>query len=577
VVRTRADSYLGRVWLIADPGDHEPIAGTPYPDFVTKLLRRRGVESAQEALEYLFDAPPAATSPLQLPNAEVALDRIERAVRTEESIAVYGDFDVDGITSTAILTEAIRAVGGRVTPFIPNRFTDGYGIHKSALRGLRRDHDATLIITADCGISAFDEVAYAGELGQDVVIIDHHSIPDRVPDAHATVNPKLDAQNNPFVDLSTGGLAYKLAPALLERFDRHADPDQWLDLAALSTVADVVPLRGENRRIVHDGLAAIRRTTRPGLRALLGVAGLWESDLDADSIGYGLAPRINAAGRLDHAKRALSLLLETEPARAEEQAQQLDQLNLERRRMTLKAMERADQRLALEQPDFPITFVGAADIPSGIVGLVAGRLAEQRHRPAFIFEEGPEFSRASCRSIAEFDIAAALRKCDDLLVRHGGHAMAAGFTARTSDLPALKDRLAQQAREQLAEIDLRPRITIDAQAPLDRVEASQVNWLQRLAPFGEGNPAPTFVSRNVVISEARRVGADDAHLRLKLRSGSRTWPGIGFGLGSAPCGSGDHVDLVWSLKRNGLNGTIELEVKDLAPVSPDGLAQPTTG
>lgn len=568
MVRTRTDSYLGRVWMIADPGDHQPIPGTPYPDFVTKLLRRRGVETATEALEYLFDAPPTATSPFQLPDAEAALDRIERAVRADESIAVYGDFDVDGITATAILTEAIRAVGGRVTPFIPDRFTEGYGIHKSALRELHQQQGATLIITADCGISAVDEVAYANELGQDVVIIDHHSIPDRLPDAHATVNPKLDGDRNPFKDLSTGGLAYKLAPALLDRFDRHADPEQWLDLATLSTVADVVPLRRENRRLVHDGLAAIRRTTRPGLRALLSVAGLWDSELDTDSIGYSLAPRINAAGRLDHAKRALALLLETEPLRAEERAQELDRLNLERRRMTLRAMERAEEKLAQELPDFPITFVGAADIPSGIVGLVAGRLAEQRHRPAFIFEEGPEFSRASCRSIAEFDIAAALRRCEDLLVRHGGHAMAAGFTTRTRDLPALKERLAQQAKEQLAQVDLRPRITIDAQAPLDRVEASQVSWLQRLAPFGEGNPAPTFVSRDVVISEARRVGAENAHLRLTLRSGSRTWPGIGFGLGPVPCVTGDHADVVWSLKRNGMNGTIELEVKDLAPASP---------
>ncbi len=563
--RLRSDGFLGRVWVIAEPNELRPIPGTPYPDFVTKLLHRRGTRDAAAAAVYLFDAPPPRPDPLLLPNAAAALDRIEAAVKGEETIAVYGDFDVDGVTAAAILTEAIRSVGGRVIPYIPDRFREGYGVHKAALDRLRREHGARLVITADCGITAVKEVRYARELGQDVIILDHHSVPDRLPEAHAIINPQLPSSPYPFSELSSGGIAYRLAPAILDRFGRAADPEQWLDLAALSTVADVVPLRGENRWIVREGLQAIRRTERPGLRALLDVAGLGDAELDADSIGFALAPRINAAGRLDHALRALGLLIETEPERAQEQALELDQLNVRRRQMTLDAMNLAEAKLSQEEPDAPLTFLGDAAIPSGILGLVAGRLAERRHRPAIVYQEGSPSSQASCRSIREFNVAAALRSCSDLLLRHGGHAMAAGFTAHTADLPALKARLVALAAEQLDGVSLSPRIDVDAQTPLDRLQATQVSWLDRLAPFGAGNPAPTFLSTNVTVLESRRVGADQSHLRLTLRAGERTWPAIGFGLGEAPCARGDHVDLVWRLKRDGLRGTMELEVQDLAP------------
>lgn len=565
--RIRSDSYRNRLWIIPTPGDHEPIADTPYPDFVTKLLRRRGVNDAAEAMQYLFDAPSPPGDAQRLPGLPAALDRIEQAVRNEEGIAVYGDFDVDGVTATAILTEAIRAVGGRVTPYIPSRFEEGYGVHKRALERLRRDQDVSLVITADCGITSVAEVEYAAEIGQDVIIVDHHSVPEETPAAYATVNPKLKDSDYPFAEMSTGGIAYRMAPELLDRFGLSVDADQWLDLATLSTIADVVPLRSENRTIVREGLVAIRETKRAGLRALLDVAGLWDTELDADSVAFGLAPRLNAAGRLDHAMRALTLLTETDPDRARSMASELDELNLQRRQMTVDAMTRARERLSTADPAAPLIFIGDPQIPSGIVGLVAGRLAEEHHRPAIVYEEGPELSRASCRSIAEFDIAAALRSCGELFVKHGGHAMAAGFTARTADLPAIEERLRERASTVLQGVDLNPRLEVDAQTPLERVSAQQVSWLQRLAPFGAGNPAPTFVSTGVKLIEARPVGSDGAHLRLRLQAGDRVWPGIGFGLGDAPYRAGDRVDLVWSLKRNGAYGSMELEVKDLAPAT----------
>ena len=565
-MRVRADSYRGRRWVIPEADDLDGIAGAPYPAFVTKLLRRRGVLDAQAARTYLFDDPLPRPDARDLPDVGAALDRIERAVSDGATIAVFGDFDVDGVSATAILTEALRSVGARVEPYIPDRFREGYGLNREALAWLRRERDATLIITADMGITAVPEVEFAGELGQDVVIVDHHSVPAETPDAWATINPKRPDSAYPFDELSTGGLAYRLAPLILERFGRSADPSHWLDLATLSTVADVVPLRDENRLLVRDGLLAIRETQRPGLQALLEVAGLGDAELDTDSIAFALAPRINAAGRLDHARRALSLLMEVDPERARAAAEHLDRLNLQRRQMTQAAMERAAAALEADaRPDAPLTFVADEGISAGIVGLVAGRLAEERQRPAVVCELGEETLRASCRSVPGFDVAQALRDCAPLFLKHGGHAMAAGFSARRADLDRIREGLTAAAGARLGGADLRPRLEVDGQVPLDRLAGPQVTWLQRLAPFGAGNPAPTFVSTGLEVMAARRVGQDQSHLRLRLRAGDRVWPGIGFRLGAVPCRPGDRVDAVWSLKRNGASESVELEVKDLAP------------
>ncbi|PZC47098.1 MAG: single-stranded-DNA-specific exonuclease [Chloroflexi bacterium] len=565
--RERIDSYRGRRWIIPEPHELEPIPGTPYPPWLTAMLRRRGAQDAAQARAFLFDDPPPPPDPTRLPGIDTALDRIEQAVNAGEVIAVFGDFDVDGVTSTAILTEALRSVGANVEPYIPDRFQEGYGLSREALSWLRQDRNATLVITADLGITAVPEVEFASELGQDVIIIDHHSVPQETPDAYATINPKLPDSIYAFDELSTGGLAYRIAPLIVQRFGRTVDPSHWLDLATLSTVADVVPLESENRTLVRDGLIAIRETTRPGLRALLDVAGLADGELDTDSIAFALAPRINAAGRLAHARQAFDLLTETDPDRARAGAQELDRLNLQRRQMTTDAMQRATEVLnAQDGSDLaPLTFVQDPEIPSGIVGLVAGRLAEERHRPAIVCEAGPETARASCRSIAEFDIAQALRDRGELFVRHGGHAMAAGFTARTSDLGEIQDSLTALAGERLADVALFPRIEVDGQIPLERMAGPQVAWLQRLGPFGAGNPAPMFVSTGLAVVDARRVGVDKDHLKLRLRAGDRVWNAIAFRQGKAPVQTGDRVDAVWTLKRNSLYDSLELEIQDLAP------------
>jgi single-stranded-DNA-specific exonuclease len=341
---------------------------------------------------------------------------------------------------------------------------------------------------------------------------------------------------------------------------------------AIGTVADVAPLLGENRRLVKEGLAAIAGAAgrpvgeRPGLRALIDVAGKRPEGIDAEAIGYSLAPRLNAAGRLTHAKLSLGLLLAQDESEAVEIARELNALNQERQRQTEEALALAADLLAAEDPQAPLIFVGHPDISEGIVGLVAGRLAEQHYRPTVVYQVGETESRGSCRSIPEFNIVGALRRQEHLLARYGGHHAAAGFTAANRHLPALKAGLLEQAAAELAGVELLPTLEIDAELPLGSLRGEEIRWLQRFRPFGQANPQPTFLSRQVLVAESRPVGNDGRHLRLKLKDGSVTWPGIAFDLGAHATAPGHRVDVVYSLgaDRRG-DGALELRIQDLAP------------
>jgi single-stranded-DNA-specific exonuclease len=386
------------------------------------------------------------------------------------------------------------------------------------------------------------------------------------------VNPKRPESRYPESELASVGIAYKLMGALHESMGRSWDDDRQLDLVALGTVADVAPLLNENRWLLKRGLAALGRSERPGLRALMEASGIDAARVDAESIGYRLAPRLNAAGRLKHALLALELLLERDEGEALRRAEELTALNLERQERTAAALELAAELLADEDPDQsgPLLFLGHEDIPSGIVGLVAGRLAEERHRPAVVYERQAETSRASCRSIPEFDITGALRGCAELLERFGGHRAAAGFTARNENLEPLKEGLLRAAEEALAGVELVPVIDIDAALPLGALRGKEVRLLSQMGPFGQGNPEPTFLSRGVEVAECRIVGSDGKHLRLKLRDqygagGGVTWPAIAFGLGEAGVREGQRLDVVYALAADRGGNGLELRVKDVAP------------
>jgi len=505
--------------------------------------------------------------PMLLPDIEPALARLRRAIAEGELIAVYGDFDVDGVTASAILIEGLRGVGGQVQAYLPDRFSEGYGLNIAAIDKLHAQGVA-LILTADCGTSSVREIDHARKLSIDTIVLDHHTIPPQLPAAIALVNSKRPENRYPEPELASGGLAFKLMTALYGALGRSFDAERYIDLVALSTVCDVAPLQNENRSLVRRGLAALERTQRPGLRALIEASGLKDACLDTDSIGYVLGPRLNAAGRLAHARLALDLLLEADPERAMQQALELTALNAQRQQATAAAMDLALDLLSKEDPDAPLIFLGHPDIPSGIVGLVAGRLAEQYYRPAVVYERGEDTSRASCRSIPEFDITGALRTCPALMLRFGGHRGAAGFSAENDKLPALKEALLHQAAGGLAGVDLTPVIDIDAALDLRHMNGALIGLLSQLAPFGCANPEPTFLSRNVEVADVKAIGEGGGHLRLRLRDGRVTWPAIAFGMGERDVKAEQRVDVVYSFSTDrGNNGGLELRVRDIAPSS----------
>jgi single-stranded-DNA-specific exonuclease len=560
-------------WRLRGRFPEGELAAASYPPLVRHLLWHRGIRTVAEADAFMDPSHAEVNDPLLLPDAEPALDRLQQAIRNGEPIAVYGDFDVDGVTASAIFIEGLRGLGARVDSYLPDRFSEGYGVNTAAIETLATQ-GVRLIITADCGTSSIDEIAHARNLGVDTIIADHHTVPPKLPAAVAVVNPKRADNRYPESELASGGLAFMLMSALHETMGRHYDADRYLDLVALSTVCDMAPLRGENRILVQRGLVALARSQRPGLKALMEAAGVDPQRVDADSIGYALGPRLNAAGRLAHARMALDLLLERDESTAMVRAIELTSLNKQRQDATTAALNLARDLLAAEDPDAPLIFIGHADIPSGIVGLVAGRLTEQCNRPSIVYERGEATSRASCRSILEFDITAALRRHADLMIRFGGHRAAAGFTAKNADLQALKQAMLDEAARELAGVDLTPVIDVDAAIPLRRVNGDLIRQLSRMAPFGQENPIPTFLSRGLEIVDVKIIGDEGHHLRLKLKDGRATWPAIAFGVGADNIEAmnpqpGQHYDVVYSFTADrGANGGLELMVQDLAPSAP---------
>ncbi len=562
-------------WKIAPSAPETYRARFPdvHPVVVQVLYNR--VADPEEARRFL-ERQPGPDNPFALQGMSKAVDRLRRAIRRGEPIAVYGDFDADGVTATALLMTVLRALGADVRPYIPHRVEEGYGLNRRAIEELARA-GARVLVTVDCGIRFPREVAHARRLGMDVIITDHHIVGPETLEAVAVVNPRQEECPYPYKELAGVGLAYKLAQALLRvnrqvplRGDVRLDEEDLLDLVALGTVADLAPLTGENRYLVSRGLERLNRSPRPGVEALIQQAGLQPGQVDSWAIGFLLGPRLNAAGRLAHARTAYQLLTAESPEEARRLAQELDDLNRERQRLTAEMQERA-REMVLEEaaggPIPPLLFLADPEFPAGIVGLVAARLVEVFYRPTLIVEKGAVVSKGSARSIPEFHITRALDECADLLLRHGGHALAAGFTVHNDNLDTLKNRLLEIAARELEGQELTPTLSVDAEIPLR--EANWPLWeaLQQLRPFGEGNPEPLFLTRNVQVRRALPVGADGAHLKLTLSDGWAVWDGIAFRQGERAEDIPERVDVVYRLRREEWNGAVrlQLEVQDWQP------------
>ena len=534
------------------------------PPILLQLLYTRGLVEPAHIQAFLEGRYLASTDPFLLPDMDKAVARIERAVMNEEMVAVYGDFDADGVTSTVLLTQVLRGLGLRrdlVRPYIPDRVDEGYGLNAEALTGLK-EKGASLVISVDCGIRSVAEVEHANRIGLDMIITDHHSIGPVLPPALAIINPKRHESAYPERMLAGVGIAYKLGQALRQAMPERADfeEESLLDLVAIGTVADLAPLLGENRQLVIEGLKQLNLAKRPGVAALVHISGLKAGNLVAESIGFGLGPRINAAGRLAHAYTAARLLAVNNELMATQLANELNILNKQRQQKTAELSARAE---ALVSPEAPILIAADEGFLSGVVGLVASRLADKYYRPAIVIEKGERESRGSCRSIPEFHITDALDAVADLLVRHGGHAQAAGFTIANENLPAFEARLTEIAATKLAGLALYPTLGVDAVIDLGDVDWALHAHLMQLEPTGYANAAPVFLSRGVEVMSHRTVGQDGAHLQMRL--GRHAFPAIAFRQGAWANQMPQVIDVVYTVGVNEWNGrrSLQLNVQDL--------------
>lgn len=546
-------------YLVEELKDYSPVT--------RQLLYNRGITSKIEAEHYLqADLP--GYSPFLLSGMTEVVDRLLYAVDHREKIAIYGDYDVDGVTATTLMVEVLQAYGADVQWYIPNRFDEGYGLNADAVRELH-ERGVDVLLTVDCGIRSPGEARLAAQQGMDIIISDHHQPGSELPEAVGVICPKQAGNVYPYEHLSGVGLAFKIAEALLLRRPLvGVSAHNWLDLVALGTVADVVPLTGENRSLVRKGLEILKQSNREGILALARVAGLKLPSIESSHIGFILGPRLNAAGRVESAKAAVELLLARDLFQAGILAQQLDAQNRERQRLTQEVQERAIEIASAGKSDYLIMAFDPTFNP-GVVGLAASRLVELYYRPAIVgqSEEDAGQTRASCRSIPEFHITRALDQCAELLERHGGHQAAAGFTVRNENLPVLQERLSSIAEQTLGNLDLIPSLHADMELPLSEIQPEVLWDLQRLQPTGEGNPEAFFVSRGVQVKDARCVGARGEHLKLSLVDGRIVWDAIAFRQGHHIQNMPRFVDVLYTLEQNTYNGntTLQLRVRDLKP------------
>ncbi len=548
---------------------------TQMPRTVAQILFNRGINDLEAAKQFI-DSQYTDDNPFKMKGMHKAVTRLRQAISGGERVAVYGDFDADGVTSTALLVEVLRALGVDARRYIPHRVDEGYGLRVDALDELA-DDGVRLVVTVDCGIRAVNEVAYAIERGMDVIITDHHSQAESLPPALAVLNPKQSDCPYPYKDLAGVGIAFKLAQALLRSHKQvplshkavNLVEDDLLDLVALGTVADLAPLREENRALVRRGLLKLNEGQRPGVQSLVQRSGLQLGQLDASAIGFGLGPRINAAGRLADAATAYELLVTQYPGEADKLADELNELNRQRQMITAETQELARQQALSEGHDVHLLFAASSHFLEGVVGLAAGRLCEEFYRPAVVVHVGETDSRGSARSIPEFHITDALDQCSDLLIRHGGHAAAAGFTVGNHNLNQLARRLKTLAAEALVGKTLHPTLLIDAEIGLGELNRQLYNWLVQLRPFGYDNPVPVFMTQRLRIVTCRAVGAKRSHLKLGLSDGRSRAEAIAFRQAHWLENLPTHIDVAYHLELNRWNGRerLQLNVRDLRPAS----------
>ena len=558
-------------WHIAPPHPEAAarLTAAGYPCLVSAVLASRGIATEEEAAAFLEQEQRLTYSPFLMADMDKAAARVQQALADGEKIAVFGDYDVDGITATCILVDYLQSRGADVLHYIPRRIEDGYGLSCDAIEGLYRK-GARLLITVDCGITGVEEVDFANSLGMDVVITDHHECKETLPRAAAVVDPHRPDCPYPFKHLAGCGVALKLALALGGPDREEALFSRYCTLAAIGTVADVMQMSGENRTIVSRGLAAIEHSDFIGLHALLKEAGLAGREITSVQIGFVLAPRINAAGRMGAADKAAELLLCSDPAEAERMARDLCALNRERQNVEQTIYSQAEEMIArLPDRDRSALVLESSRWHQGVVGIVASRLSEKYSRPSFMIHLNGATGKGSCRSWGGFNLFAALESCKDLLLGFGGHELAAGFTIEEGNIPAFRQRMNDYARSfrggeaPVSVLDVDVAITHPSAVTLEELEA-----LSALEPYGSGNARPVFCLLGATLLRTQNVG-QNRHLKLRLGKGSAQFDGIFFSTVAEDCGckAGDRVDAAFYLQINEFRGsrTVQLQMVDLRP------------
>ncbi len=532
-----------------------------------QLLWNRGVRTAGEASAFLDPAgSDSLADPWLMLGMRGAVDRLLEALRKGERIAVHGDYDVDGIAGAAVLVEALRGLGGDVLVHLPNRARDGYGINPTALHRIAAE-GASLMVTVDCGISANREVELARDLGIDVVVTDHHTVPAQLPAACAVLNPHQEGCAYPFKQLSGGGVAFQVARALLRDVLSAEEVTRRLERlvvhAALSTVADIVPLTGENRTIVAAGLAGARAGRVPGLQALCELAGRPLDRLTADDLAFMAIPRLNAPGRMADPTDAFDLLVAQDIEEARSIAPRLEILNMARREAVKDLLLAIDEEACRYVGDGALVLAG--DYPVGLMGLLAARLAERFNMPSVVIERGEEMSRGSARGVEGVHLVRALEQCASRLVQYGGHERAAGFTVRSEDIDAFRTLFGSAVRAMRGDQIVEPGLHADAGLRLTSIGVRLAELLDRFEPVGAGNPRPTFVSRGVIVQRAQEL--DGGHVRLRLAQGTAVCRGIAFRPIFPVPEPGTPIDILYEVERSWWRdeARIELVIRDARP------------
>lgn len=561
--RTRPPSH----WVLPSASDDAAVTALAselhLPPAICELLIRRGFGTAESAKRYLRPRLDQLHDPALMLGMATAVERLVRAIRGGERIVVHGDYDVDGMSSTAVLVRTLRTLGGEAVPFLPRRIEDGYdltmaGVDAAIAAG------ATVLVTCDCGTNALAPVEAACKAGIDVIITDHHLPSGPLPKCLAVLNPKQGGCDYPDDDLAAVGIAFKLALALTRAMGGDENEVyKLLDLVALATIADVAPLRGENRVLARAGLKVMKESPNPGLRALMRSSGLEGKPLNAGRIGFVLAPRLNAVGRLGHALRGVELLMSESEHEANEIARELEELNRTRQDIDRKTLARA--RELIEEIDLDSTYgiVLAEDgWHPGVIGIVASRLLEEHGRPVLLIALDGELGKGSGRSISAFDLHGALTECRDLLIRFGGHRAAAGVTIARADVPELARRFNEIALAHLTVDDLAAELRVDLELPLSEATFELEGLLRHFEPFGPSNPTPVLVSRGVRLAAPARV-MGDGHLKLRLRTDSGEIEAIGWGMAAlaSELDLSTPFDIAYRLERDEWNGVPRLQAK----------------